>query len=84
MTIGHNVKKRREAKRWNQQELAAKSTVTQATISRLEAGVFDPKYSTLRSLAAAFGCSVVDLLPEEDRKKLRANSTFKLTPEVSH
>jgi transcriptional regulator with XRE-family HTH domain len=69
MTIGKIVKQRREAKRWNQQELADKADVTQATISRLEAGVFDPKISSLRSIAAALGCSVVDLLPESDKKK---------------
>jgi transcriptional regulator with XRE-family HTH domain len=75
MTIGTIVKQRREAKRWNQQELAAKSTVTQATISRLEAGVFDPKVSTLRSLAAALGCTVVDLLPDSDKKKQKLSDT---------
>jgi transcriptional regulator with XRE-family HTH domain len=84
MTIGQIVKKKREAKRWNQQELADKSDVTQATISRLEAGVFDPKISTLRSLAAALGCLVVDLLPDNDKKKSRTNSALQITPEVNH
>jgi ribosome-binding protein aMBF1 (putative translation factor) len=69
-TIGQIIKKRREMKRWNQQELADKSTVTQATISRIEAEVLsDVKINTLRSLAAALGCLVVDLLPDTDKKK---------------
>ena len=67
-TIGQIIKKRREAKRWNQQELAAKSTVTQATISRIEAEILDDvKINTLRGLSAALGCTVVDLLPDRDR-----------------
>lgn len=67
-TIGQIIKKRREAKRWNQQELAAKSTVTQATISRIEAEILnDVKINTLRGLSAALGCTVVDLLPDRDR-----------------
>ena len=76
MTIGKIVKQRREAKRWNQQELADKSTITQATISRIEAGVLDdPKINTLRNLAAALGCTVVDLLPESDKKKQPLRTT---------
>ena len=67
-TIGQIIKKRREAKRCNQKELAAKSTVTQATISRIEAEILDDvKINTLRGLSAALGCTVVDLLPDRDR-----------------
>ena len=74
MTIGTIVKKRREAKRWNQQELADKANVTQATISRIEAENFDPRIGTLRSIATALGCLVVDLLPDTDKKKSRADT----------
>ncbi len=70
MSIGHNIKQRREAKRWNQTELAEKAGIKQATISRLESGVNDNiTIDNLRRIAAALGCTVVDLLPESDKKK---------------
>ena len=70
MNIGTLIKQRREAKRWTQTELAEKSgIVTQAMISRIEKGEDNAKIDTLRGIAAALGCSVVDLLPESDKKK---------------
>ncbi len=70
MSIGLNIKQRREAKRWTQAELAEKSgIVTQAMISRIEKGEDNAKIDTLRGIAAALGCSVVDLLTEADKKR---------------
>ncbi len=70
MSIGANIKQRREAKRWTQAELAEKSgIVTQAMISRIEKGEDNAKIDTLRGIAAALGCSVVDLLTEADKKR---------------
>lgn len=70
MSIGANIKQRREAKRWTQTELAEKSgIVTQAMISRIEKGEDNAKIDTLRGIAAALGCSVVDLLTEADKKR---------------
>jgi XRE family transcriptional regulator, regulator of sulfur utilization len=68
-SIGDNVKKRRKIKRLNQTELAESAGVTQAMISKLEGGDDNPKIDTLRSIAAALGCSVVDLLPDEDKRR---------------
>ena len=70
MSIAANIKQRREAKRWTQAELAEKSgIVTQAMISRIEKGEDNAKIDTLRGIAAALGCSVVDLLTEADKKR---------------
>ncbi len=70
MNIGTLIKQRREAKRWTQTELAEKSgIVTQAMISRIEKGEDNAKIDTLRGIATALGCSVVDLLPEKDKKR---------------
>jgi transcriptional regulator with XRE-family HTH domain len=70
MSIAENIKQRREAKRWTQAELAEKSgIVTQAMISRIEKGEDNAKIDTLRGIAAALGCLVVDLLPEKDKKR---------------
>ena len=70
MSIADNIKQRREAKRWTQAELSEKSgTVSQAMISRIEKGEDNAKIDTLRGIAAALGCSVVDLLTDEDKKR---------------
>lgn len=70
MSIAENIKQRREAKRWTQAVLAEKSgIVTQAMISRIEKGEDNAKIDTLRGIAAALGCSVVDLLTDEDKKR---------------
>ena len=70
MSIAENIKQRREAKRWTQAELAEKSgIVSQAMISRIEKGEDNAKIDTLRGIAAALGCSVVDLLTDKDKKR---------------
>jgi transcriptional regulator with XRE-family HTH domain len=70
MSIAENIKQCREAKRWTQAELAEKSgIVSQAMISRIEKGEDNAKIDTLRGIAAALGCSVVDLLTDEDKKR---------------
>jgi transcriptional regulator with XRE-family HTH domain len=75
MSIGHNIKQRREAKRLTQTELAKKTNgaVTQAMISRIEAGDDNAKIDTLRGIASALECLVIDLLPESDKKKQKLN-----------
>ena len=75
MRIGENIKKRRLALRLTQTELAEKSkVVTQALICKLEGGEDNVKIDTLRGIAAALGCSVVDLLPIEDKRRSRIKS----------
>jgi transcriptional regulator with XRE-family HTH domain len=67
--IGQIIKQKREAQQLTQTELAKKAqVVTQAMISRIEAGDENAKIDTLRGIAAALGCSVVDILPPEDKK----------------
>ncbi|ADJ29873.1 helix-turn-helix domain-containing protein [Nitrosococcus watsonii] len=69
--IGNIVRNRRKQLGWTQKELAEKSGVAQAQISRLEAGKsYNVTIDSLRNLAWAFGCSVIDLLPEEDQRPL--------------
>lgn len=69
MSIAQNVKALRTHRNWTQIELAHRSGLTQAQISRVEDGHDNLKIRTLRDLARAFECSVPDLLPVEDRKK---------------
>jgi len=69
MTLGAIVRARRKRLGWTQSELAEKSGITQAQISRVEAGRSENiTIENLRGIAKAFGCSVVDLLPDEDKR----------------
>jgi transcriptional regulator with XRE-family HTH domain len=69
MSIGNNVRNCRMALDWSQHDLAKKAGITQAQISRIEAGGGENvTIRTLRGIAKAFGCSVVELLPENDRR----------------
>lgn len=74
MSLAANIRNRRLEKRLNQSELAERSGITQAQISRLESGREEnTTLQSLRGLARALGCSVVDLLPEEDRRSRSAS-----------
>ena len=56
----------REAMQWSQKDLAGETKLTQAAISRLEAGQRkNPSADTLLRLAKAFGLTVEQLLGEE-------------------
>lgn len=50
-TFGGALRQARKAKGWSQRDLAARSGVTQANISKLETGRTDPQLSTLVDLA---------------------------------
>lgn len=49
-----------------QAELAQRSGLTEATISRIENGVHQPRISTVRRLAVALGIEPVELIVSEE------------------
>lgn len=59
-----SLKKKRLSKNWSQQTLANKANVSLNTISNYERGNRCPRIFELRKIAAALGCSVVDLLED--------------------
>ncbi len=61
MNIGKNVTKYREAKGLNQQELADRVHVTQATIARLEKDTKIPSFEIMAQIANVLECSLDDL-----------------------
>lgn len=64
-TVGAAVRALRNARGWSQPELERRSGVPQRTISRIENATkegYVPMPHTLRSLAAALGVTVADLL----------------------
>lgn len=61
--FGDWVKTMRKTRRWTQEELAARSGVSQSFISALETGVRKhPGIETLRSIAIAFGLPVEEVI----------------------
>lgn len=70
MHIGNIVKSRRLDCGLTQQELEDRSGVTQSMISKLEKGTAaNISIEALRKLAKALDCCLVDLLPEEDKRR---------------
>ncbi len=63
-----NIAERMKQKGLSMNQLAHMSGITQAQISRIMSGKSSNlMLTTLRAIAGALGCSVVDLLPEEDK-----------------
>jgi transcriptional regulator with XRE-family HTH domain len=71
MSVGENIKRLREAAGLSQTELARRAGIDQGGLSKIEKGR-NLTLETLRDLARALGCSVVDLLEEEDKHPRRA------------
>lgn len=69
MTLGNRIRSRREELGLNQIELAKKSKLTQASISRIESDRIAPKATTLIALAIA-----LDLVPNAFLKEERRAS----------
>jgi transcriptional regulator with XRE-family HTH domain len=49
------VRQARQARGWTQRKLATRACVPQSTIGRIEAGIVDPRSSTLERILAACG-----------------------------
>lgn len=61
------VKEHRLERQWSQEHLANLAGTTKGYISQIENGKRDPSAETLRSLAAAFGLDVTEMIaPETD------------------
>jgi transcriptional regulator with XRE-family HTH domain len=70
MTIGVIIKRRRTALGLTQVEFAKKAKVAQSQISQIESGVSNNvTLENMRNLAKALDCALIDLLPEEDKRK---------------
>jgi transcriptional regulator with XRE-family HTH domain len=60
--MGRRIRALRTAKHWSQATLATRAGLTRVYITRLEAGQYDPTFSTLMALAKALGVRVTKLL----------------------
>lgn len=64
--FGEKLRSLREAKGWSQAELARRSGVRQANISRYEQGLREPSWSIAVALAAALGVNVDAFRPDAE------------------
>src|SRR5215216_7906706 len=62
--IGHNIRRLRDEKGWNQTELGFRADTSPSIISLIENGKRNPSTSTLAKIAGALGVEVVDLFPK--------------------
>jgi transcriptional regulator with XRE-family HTH domain len=70
MQIGDIIKRKRLELGFVQKELENRSGVTQSMISKVEGGnAENVSIDVLRRLAKALNCTLVDLLPETDKKQ---------------
>ena len=60
--LGERIRAEREARNWSLEELAARSAVSRAMISRVERGESSPTAALLGRLSGAFGLSLSRLL----------------------
>lgn len=62
LQLGQKIRYERLKKGYSQEELEEKSLVSRRTISDLERGLTDIRYTNLLQLAEAFGITVSELL----------------------
>jgi transcriptional regulator with XRE-family HTH domain len=60
---GEQIRKRREGAALTQKEAAEALGVSQATMSRFEAGDAQPDYATFRTMSEVFGCKMSEIVP---------------------
>lgn len=61
--MAYNILIRRKEKNMTQEELASRSGISRATISKLENGEeVEVKLSTLDAIADALGCTIPDII----------------------
>lgn len=88
MSLGEFIKEKRNLKNWSQRDLAAKSGVSNAEISRIESGKRkEPSSSVLKDIAVALDVPVEDLLQQagviSDSSTSTTQSSFESSAYVS-
>ena len=62
--LGNYIRKLREAESLSLNSFSYKNGIEPSTLSRIETGIIDPKYSTLVKIAAGFNIKVSELLKD--------------------
>ena len=62
LKLGYKIKYERNKRGLSQLDLSLKTGLTTRSLSRIECGIIDPKYSTLAKIAEAFEIDICELL----------------------
>jgi len=61
--VGKIIRQKREAKKWTQEQLAAKARISSKHVSRIETGVQQPSLNFLDKIAQAFESELILDIP---------------------
>ena len=62
LKLGYKIKFERSKKKLSQMDLSLKTGLTTRSLSRIECGIIDPKFSTLIKIAEAIEIDLCDLI----------------------
>ena len=62
LKLGYKIKYERINRNMSQLDMAMETELTTRTISRIECGIIDPKYSTLLKIANALKIDITEML----------------------
>jgi transcriptional regulator with XRE-family HTH domain len=75
MKLGEKIKRQRERAGLSQRQAAVKAGIDQGGLSKLESGrKTNLTLAMLRRIARVLGCSVADLLSDEDKQSPRKSA----------
>lgn len=69
MSIGDNIKRLRKEQKLTQIELAKKAQISRSYLADVEKDRYNASVETLKSIAAALGCSISDLMGSDSNKE---------------
>ncbi len=64
MSVGKNIRIRREERRLSQKEMAKMTGISQAMLCQIERGTKNPSIQIGKEIADILGCSMEDLLAD--------------------
>lgn len=64
MSVGKNIRIRREERRLSQKEMAKMTGISQAMLCQIERGTKNPSIQIGKEIADILGCSMEDLLKD--------------------
>src|SRR5688500_15007812 len=79
MTAAMRIRQARQARGWTQRKLALRAGVPQSTVGRIEAGIVDPRVSTIQRILRACG-EEWDVRAGEGIDRTQMWQLFRLTP----
>lgn len=65
MSVGKNIRIRREERRLSQKEMAKMTGISQAMLCQIERGTKNPSIQIGKEIADILGCSMEDLLTDD-------------------